>query len=200
MTGWEVIRAPGAAALAAEVQLDEATVNGEAYIGAFVGETCVAARPILPMNSMTISQMALMLSGQSEVHFRLWVDGVVLESEDVLIAEGGDEWGQAGNTIPIIRFSSETNGVDVFDFSSSISISPVPAEFEAWLSFELAQYGHMHIAVYDARGVEMAVLRNGSIAAGQHRISLDVSRWAAGTYFVRGVGDMGVFSNPIIVR
>ena len=50
MTGWVVERAPLAAAVAAEIRLDDMPVEGEAYIGAFVGNTCVAARPVVPVN------------------------------------------------------------------------------------------------------------------------------------------------------
>ena len=200
MTGWEVIRAPGAAALAAEIQVNEVAVDGEAYIGAFVGESCVAVRTVMPFGNMTAAQLAPMVSGICEVEFRLWVDGEVLISQDIMTMEGGDEFGQGGDILPIIRFHSETNAVSEMEGISSVKISPVPSDGDTWLDFELREPSQMRIAVHDARGAVIAVLKNGTMAPGQHRLHIDMTPWATGTYFVRGMGDAGTFSMPLIVR
>lgn len=200
MTGWEVVRAPGAAALAAEIQLDEGTVTGEAYIGAFVDESCVAVRTVMPVDNITAAQLAPMVSGICEVQFRLWVDGEVFFSEDIITMEGGDEFGQGGDILPIIRFHSETNSVFESAGISSVKVSPVPSDGDAWLDFELKQPSQMNITIHDARGAVIAVLKNGTMASGQHRLHMDMTPWAAGTYFVKGIGAAGIFSMPLIVR
>ena len=200
MTGWTVVRAPFAAAVAADIRLDEAPVMGEAYIGAFVNETCVAARPVVQFNGMTGAQMAILLEEEAEVSFRLWVDGQEFVSGDVLNLVGGEELGQAGEAMPIIRFGSSANAVVESDWASHIAVSPVPAQDVAWMDLDVHLEGQARIAVLDARGAEVAVLHNGQLAAGHHRLALPVNGWAAGTYFVKGTGPNGLFRIPLMVH
>ena len=200
ITGWSVVRAPGAAAVAAEVLLDDAPVQGEAYIGAFIGDECVAARAVMPLDGASVAQMAIMVSGLSDVHFRLWVDGTVIESEDVMTMEGGDEWGQGGAILPILRFTSETNAIAEKKGTIQFTIAPIPARLETWINLELNSEDRIRISVYDARGAEVAVIRNGAMAAGTHRVHLDLQGWAAGTYFVNGQGAHGSFRAPLVVH
>ena len=200
MTGWTVVRAPFAAAVAADIRLDEAPVMGEAYIGAFVDETCVAARPVAQVNGMTGAQLAILLEEEAEVSFRLWVDGQEFVSGDVLNLLGGEELGQAGEAMPIIRFGSTANAVFESDWASHIAVSPVPARDVAWMDLDVQTEGQARIAVLDARGAEIAVLHDGQLAAGQHRLPVQVSNWAAGTYFVKGTGPNGLFRIPLMVH
>jgi hypothetical protein len=200
MTGWEVERAPLAAALAAEILVDELPVEGEAYIGAFVGDVCVAARPVVPFNNSTATQMAIMLEETSDVTFKLWVDGVVLHSSDILTLSGGEEMGQGVDVQPIIRFGSETNTVASQEWVNTLNIAPVPTRTEAWMNLDINQSGQVRISVLDARGAEVAVLHDGQLAAGQHRMMLNAEEWAAGTYFVKGAGEHGIFRTPLIVQ
>ena len=200
MTGWQVVRAPGAAALAAEVLLDGATVSGEAYLGAFVDEVCVAARPLMEVNGFSAAQMALMLEGPGTVSFKLWLDGEVYASADEMSCEPGQEWGQGGTTMPIIGFSSSANGVASTEWVQAFSIAPVPAQGEAWINLHLHQGGQVLIQVLDARGATVATIHDGQWPAGAQRMPINVGRWAAGTYFIKGVGEQGTFSAPLIVK
>ena len=199
-TSWSVSRAPLAAAVAAEIQLDEAPVSGEAYLGAFVNETCVAVRPIMALNNMSAAQMAIMLQETSQVTFKLWVNGDVLISDDVMTLDGGQELGQGNNVLPLIRFGSSANGMVDGQFVSHVSLSPVPASSEAWMNLELEQGGQMEINVFDARGAKVATLHKGEMSAGQHRLPIHVGNWASGTYFVQGISPKGVFRSPLIVQ
>ena len=200
MTGWNVVRAPGAAAVALEVLLDEMPVSGEAYIGAFVDGACAAARSIVPVNGLTAAQLAIQMNGPATVSFKLWVDGEVFLSEDNMALENGDEWGQGGDVLPIIRFASEANGVASLEAVSSLSLAPVPAEFETWMHFDLHQSGQVRISVLDSRGAEVAILHDGQMTAGPKRMMLDLQQWASGTYFVKGITENGAFHTPLIVR
>ena len=200
LTGWEVVRAPGAAALAGEVRLDGAPVSGEAYLGAFADGHCVAARPLMEFNGLSAAQMALMLDGPSDVTFRLWLDGEVFASSTEMSLQPGDEWGQGGTAMPIIGFSSIANGVASGEWVQAFSIAPVPAEGEAWISLDLHQSGQVLIQVLDTRGATVATLHNGQWPAGAQRIPLHVGQWAAGTYFIKGIGEQGIFSAPLIVK
>ena len=200
MTGWSVERAPGAAALAAEILVNGLPVDGEAYLGAFVDNACVAVRPVINAVQTTAAQMAVMLNGPSEVQFKLWLDGVVFDAENVLTMEGGDEFGQGGAALPVIHFTSATNGMATAQWVSGLDIHPVPAQNEAWLTLNLMQAEQVRIAVLDARGGEVAVIHDGALAAGEHRLMLAVQGWAAGTYFLRGTGKSGTFHDRFIVR
>ena len=200
MTGWTVVLSPFASALAAEIRLDEQPVNGEAYIGAFVNENCVAARPVITVNDITAAQMAIMLESAGEVTFRLWVEGQEFNSGDALNLEGGEELGQAGDMLPILRFESATNAVIDSELISEFSISPMPAHSTAWMNLNLNKESQMRIAILDARGAEIALLHDGQLASGQHRMAIEVGNWAAGTYFVRGEGPNGMFRSPLIVH
>jgi hypothetical protein len=200
MTGWEVVRTPSAAALAVEIVLDASPILGEAYIGAFVNETCVAARPVLASNGFSAAQMALMLDGPSNVSFKLWVDGEVFASSDEMPIEPGEEWGQGGETLPVIHFQSTAHSVASPDWVQSFSIAPVPAQGETWINLDLNRGGQVFIQVLDARGATVATVYDGQWPAGGQRMLLNVAHWAAGTYFIKGLGDHGTFSAPLIVK
>ena len=200
MTGWTVVRSPFAAAVAAEILLDEQPVEGEAYIGAFVGETCVAARPVVGHAGSTATQMAILLEEPAEVTFRLWVEGTVYVSGDLLDLNGGEELGQAGQTLPVLRFGSTANAVVETDLLASFSLAPMPARDMTWMNLDVLMDGQVRISVLDARGAEIAVLHEGQLTAGQHRMPIAVGHWAAGTYFVKGTGPNGVFRSPLIVH
>ena len=200
MTGWTVVRSPFAAAVAAEILLDEQPVEGEAYIGAFVGETCVAARPVVGHAGSTATQMAILLEEPAEVTFRLWVEGTVYASGDLLDLNGGEELGQAGQTLPVLRFGSTANAVVETDLLASFSLAPMPARDMTWMDLDVLMDGQVRISVLDTRGAEIAVLHEGQLTAGQHRMPIAVGHWAAGTYFVKGTGPNGVFRGPLIVH
>ena len=200
MTGWNVTVSPFAAALAAEVRLDEAPVEGEAYIGAFDGETCVAARPVVSVDGWTGAQMAVMLEQSADIQFRLWVDGVEFTSTDMLSLSAGDELGQGGDALPVLRFTSAANAVVDAEWVDGFALAPMPAHSTTWLDLDLQSAGQARITVLDARGAEVAVLHDGQLAGGQHRIALNVTTWAAGTYFIQGTSARGFFRTPLIVQ
>ncbi|MEP0547807.1 MAG: reprolysin-like metallopeptidase [Rhodothermales bacterium] len=60
----------------------------------------------------------------------------------------------------------------------------------ATLNLTVEQSQAVRVAVYDALGRQVAVLHDGTLAAGQNRqLSLDAAALAGGTYFVRVVGE-----------
>ena len=176
-------------------------ILGEAYIGAFVNETCVAhGTAVLASNGFSAAQMALMLDGPSNVSFKLWVDGEVFASSDEMPIEPGEEWGQGGETLPVIHFQSTAHSVASPDWLQSFSIAPVPAQGETWINLDLNRGGQVFIQVLDARGATVATVYDGQWPAGGQRMLLNVAHWAAGTYFIKGLGDHGTFSAPLIVK
>src|SRR5690606_18579769 len=67
--------------------------------------------------------------------------------------------------------------------------APNPSAGRSALTLEVAQAQPVRVAVYDALGREVAVLHDGTLAAGQqHRLDLDASALPSGVYVVRVVG------------
>ncbi len=73
------------------------------------------------------------------------------------------------------------------DFAGNrvLSISPNPVVESAFATFELAVDEPPHIAVYDARGVEVGVVQQVPSRAGTHTVRLPVEHLTTGEYFVR---------------
>ncbi len=67
----------------------------------------------------------------------------------------------------------------------SVSVSPSPARSSAALAVTLAASSSVRVVVADALGRTVAVVDAGALAAGSHRLTFDVSRWAAGVYVAR---------------
>ena len=200
VTGWSAEPAPMAAAVCAEILLDDLPVEGEAYIGAFAGDRCVAVRPVLPHAAGTACQMAIMLEDASDVTFKLWLDGEVFHSADIMSLDGGEVMGQGESVKPLLRFGSEALGVASHQGMTTLSVTPIPATTETWLNFNLAEDSQMRITAFDARGVQVKLIHDGQMAAGEHRLMLDVSAWSAGTYFIKAIGNKGILRTPIIVQ
>ena len=49
----------------------------------------------------------------------------------------------------------------------------------------MSEGGPATVAVYDLMGRRVATLLSRDLSAGSHALTLDASRWASGTYFVR---------------
>ena len=64
-------------------------------------------------------------------------------------------------------------------------VTPNPAAHRATVRFELAEAGPARLAVLDALGREVAVLAEGSHAAGVHDAAWDAARLAPGLYVLR---------------
>ena len=67
-------------------------------------------------------------------------------------------------------------------------IYPNPASSQATLSLTLPAAQNVSVAVYDVLGREVAVLHDGPLAVGVHRIVLDAAELPAGLYLVRAEG------------
>ena len=62
---------------------------------------------------------------------------------------------------------------------------PNPARERTMLEFELPRSMHVKLLMYNALGQEIQTVVDESLAPGIHRTSVDVSAWAAGTYYYR---------------
>ena len=67
----------------------------------------------------------------------------------------------------------------------TLTVYPNPAIRRAQITFGLEEGEEIRLAVYDALGREVAVLADGLVEAGQHRVTLDGAGLASGIYLVR---------------
>ncbi len=69
--------------------------------------------------------------------------------------------------------------------AAGLSVHPNPANEQAWIVLNMIEAASVKIAVMDLLGQEVAVVRNGPIGAGDHRIELPIGGLSSGIYFVR---------------
>ncbi len=71
----------------------------------------------------------------------------------------------------------------------SLRLSPNPATSRTSVVFDLEVAGRVRLRVFDVLGREMATVLEGDRPSGAHRVEVDVSGWAPGTYVVRLEGE-----------
>jgi len=81
----------------------------------------------------------------------------------------------------------------------TLAVAPNPARGAAAVTLTLARAARVEVAVYDARGRRVAWLRDGVLAAGPHRFTLDRAGLPPGAYFVRARGEGAAVSRPLTV-
>jgi len=69
--------------------------------------------------------------------------------------------------------------------SYSLSSYPNPFNPSTTIAFDLPKAGHISLRVFDLLGREVAVLKDGLVEAGSHRVIFDGSGLASGIYFAR---------------
>ncbi len=84
--------------------------------------------------------------------------------------------------IPIIGGCSATQASEVHSPAVEMAISPNPFSNGANIQFTSANE-HVRLSVFNGRGQELQVLVNKKLSAGQHEISFNGSKLAAGTYY-----------------
>lgn len=79
-----------------------------------------------------------------------------------------------------------------------VSTYPNPFADQTTLVLDLVAEEHVRLAVYDALGRRVALLRDEVLAAGRHHLRLDASAWAPGVYLVRVQTDRGVVTHRLV--
>jgi hypothetical protein len=62
---------------------------------------------------------------------------------------------------------------------------PNPFSRSSIITFRIEENGPAHLSVYDLMGKQVAVLVNGNLSTGYHRITFDPQQLAAGTYLLK---------------
>lgn len=76
---------------------------------------------------------------------------------------------------------------------------PNPAQPGATIGFALPTASHVTIKLYNVSGVEVATLLDAGRSSGEHRLPVDLSGLASGTYFYRLVAGNFVESRKLVV-
>ncbi len=83
----------------------------------------------------------------------------------------------------------------------ALTVTPNPARGEAVATLVLAEAGAVRVEAYDVLGRRVAVLHDGSLAAGRHEVSWALAGVAPGVYVVRvSVGAGGVAGPRVAAR
>ena len=96
--------------------------------------------------------------------------------------ESGSAYVYNGFTLPI-GVESEIGGLPA-DFALSQNY-PNPFNPETVIDYALTIRSDVKLTIYNLRGEEVALLINGTVPAGTHRVSWDASRFASGVYIYR---------------
>jgi hypothetical protein len=114
---------------------------------------------------------------------RIWVGtqlgGLAMFDEPLLL--GADE--------PVATASArmlQANAPNPFNGSTTITVA-------------MEKTGYARLGVFNARGEEIALLVDGTLAAGSHEIAFDAAGLPAGTYFARLVANGAVESRPMVL-
>lgn len=96
------------------------------------------------------------------------------------------------------RLPIATEGVEATDFRLALD-GPNPAHNRTALALTLDRASDVRVDVLDVLGRPVARLADGPMGAGTHRLAVDASGWAAGTYLVRARTEAGVATLALTV-
>ncbi|MFW5973748.1 MAG: T9SS type A sorting domain-containing protein, partial [Bacteroidota bacterium] len=100
------------------------------------------------------------------------------------------------------RFTTGTGGNGAPELPRAATASapyPNPTSSQATIDFELPSHGWLRIDLYDARGRKVRTIEDHVRTAGTYQQTLDVSRLATGTYFIRIVTEGASVVRPLVV-
>jgi hypothetical protein len=97
--------------------------------------------------------------------------------------------------------SGEEGGAVGTDGAFALTVYPNPSAGAVTVTLTLAEGGEVRVGVFDVLGREVAVLHEGALVAGEHRLRFDGSVLRAGVYVVRATGSgIAVTQRVTLVR
>ena len=99
----------------------------------------------------------------------------------------------------IATLSTKTNGSEPATDDVRLSVWPNPAAGAATVVLTLADAAEANVTVYDVRGRRVAVLHEGPLEAGAHRLGMGTTVLPAGTYLVRAWVGAAVLTQTLTV-
>lgn len=124
----------------------------------------------------------------------------------IITSRGGDSLFISDFNTKSVRYIDFSNVVGVKELAnesiSAFSVSPNPAHDFAQATFTLTESTTINLELVDISGKMISpLLKNAAYLAGAHQFELDLSRLAAGTYFLRLTPENGlVAGRKLIVR
>lgn len=103
-------------------------------------------------------------------------------------------------SIPTLTEPGPGDGADEAPMPAGLALAPAhPNPFRAatTLSLDVPRGGHVAVRVYDLLGREVAVLHDGPLPAGSHRLIFDGQGLPSGIYAVRAVAGDRVTTRPV---
>lgn len=94
--------------------------------------------------------------------------------------------------------SAQTSTANKEDFAK-MRIFPNPSGTRNTVSYQLTEAGHYRVELRDKDGLVLQVLSNDFYQSGDYKQEIDLSTYAAGTYYVSIVGAEGVVSQKMVV-
>ncbi len=88
---------------------------------------------------------------------------------------------------------------EVVSDEASLLVYPNPSAGRGTVTVVVPASAHLRLAVFDVLGRRVAVLHDGEIGPGVHRLALDASALPSGVYLVRATGDRFTSSRRITV-
>ena len=128
---------------------------------------------------------------------------VSLSDERALVGVAGDDDGgtNSGSAYVFSGIAPVAAEPGVTPTGLALSVAPNPTRGSAALTLRLPSAVEAHIAAYDVLGRRVALLHDGSLAAGTHTFALDATGLPAGVYVVRATaGASAVTGQLTLVR
>ena len=137
--------------------------------------------------------------------FRLDDDRVLADAFDLASAMAYDDVGDlyvatlGGSVYRVMSFTVANEPTTAPPRVVLHDAAPNPARASTALRFELTESADVRLAIYDALGREVAVLADGSLAAGNHAVRFGTAGLPAGVYAVRLTTGDGVVASRFTV-
>ena len=122
----------------------------------------------------------------------------------LIVADDGNEVTERreNNNVFAVPFTVESSVSTTPEAVSGVALgapAPNPAAGAIRVAFETTEPGAVHLAVYDARGREVAVLARGPLGAGAHGATWETGAAAPGVYVVRLRAGGEVVTRSVVV-
>ena len=119
-----------------------------------------------------------------------WCNDVAVTGDGGFAMFGGESLPGSHQQVYLVRTARDPSlsaPPSFFLPPSSITLSNYPNPFNSstWITFDVPKSGNMAVKVYDVLGRQVAVLKDGQLPAGSHRMLFDGSGLASGVYVVR---------------
>ncbi|MDP8219756.1 MAG: Ig-like domain-containing protein, partial [Candidatus Stygibacter frigidus] len=141
----------------------------EGFIGAFAGDECRAVSAI----DNGIISLVVNGSENEEISFKLYQDGVVYSSDQVVTTN-------PGNDVSDIVIYFDHNDAPLV--TGLANIYPNPFNPQTTINYDISEAGNVNVVVYNIRGQKVETLVNDHQEAGNYKLVWNANQQASGVY------------------